>query len=129
MLRNINLDNGIDRLSHLKEWIEEHCKKTGEAVEKFVVSFDNHQGKTSSVVPEEKCDKLLGPEDLSLLDFFVDGQHPVFVWTDKSVLFLIENKGIQSLYSAPRDPVDCAPKMFEVGIFNPPICTTEQSWK
>lgn len=115
------------RLESLKEWIEEHCKKTGETVEAFVVGFNLRSN--SAEVLEEKYDKLLGPEDLSLLDFSVEGQHPVFVWTDKRVLFLIHNDGIQSLYSVPRDPVDCAPKLFKVEMFSSPLCTTEQSWE
>ncbi len=101
-------------MPNLKEMIDKRCKEMGERVVSFVVGMPGGIGETSRV-PHDKLGKLLSPEDLHLLDFEVDGVHEsyaVYVWTDKSVLFLVEYCDWIELEGVPRNPTLCEPQMF-----------------
>jgi hypothetical protein len=107
-------------MTTLKTLVLEHCQRTDEYVVGFVVGLPIRESGYPHYIPtvsEDDWRKVLKPEELNLLDYDLSRTHginpnAVYVWTNRSVLFVLFNQQNHegTLHSLPRDPIECMPE-------------------
>ena len=104
-------------MANQKAWIEDHCAATGETLEAFVVGNGDWGGGPDAEVAESERGTIIDAGRLSILDYESDSgigsvqSHAVYVWTDRSVGFVVTDGGLERMHWVPRSPTDVMPEM------------------
>ena len=93
----------------VREAILGHLEKMDEYVVAFVIGPTEG---SMQRIPPAKLGKPLTQEDIDLLNYEMDEYaNPVYVWTNKCVMFLVNRDGVLVLSSIPISPTECLPEI------------------